>query len=179
MRNLAFLIALTSSLLIGCAAGDEGLAAIQAGIVADHESVAQLSAKDFLKLDRSEILLLDIRDSEEYAVSRIPGAVQVDPGASAESALTQIGDVAGKKIVVYCSVGRRSSIFAEREQTVLMKMGAASISNLEHGIFGWHNERRELVDANGKTDAVHPYNKIWKRYVRRKDKARYTPILTE
>ena len=175
MRNLAFFIALTSSLLIGCAGGDEGLTAIQADIVSDHEAVAQLSADDFLKLEKSDILLLDIREREEYAVSRIPGALRVDPSASAESALTQFGDVTGKEVVVYCSVGRRSSIFAEREQTVLMKMGAASVSNLEHGIFGWHNDRRELIDANGKTDAVHPYNEIWKRYVKRDEKARYTP----
>ena len=175
MRNLAFFIALTSSLLIGCAAGDEGLDAIQADIISDHKSVAQLSAENYLELDRSDILLLDIREPEEYAVSRLPGALRVDPSASAESALTQFGDVTGKEVVVYCSVGRRSSIFAEREQTALMKMGAASVSNLEHGIFGWHNERRELIDANGKTDAVHPYNEIWKRYVKRDEKARYTP----
>ena len=174
MRNLAFFIALTSSLLIGCAAGDEGLDAIQADIISDHKSVAQLSAENYLELDRSDILLLDIREPEEYAVSRLPGAVRVDPNASAAT-LIHMGDVTGKKIIVYCSVGRRSSIFAEREQTALMKMGAASVSNLEHGIFGWHNERRELMDANGETDAVHPYNGIWKRYVKRDEKARYTP----
>ena len=174
MRNLAFFIALTSSLLIGCAAGDEGLAAIHADIISDHKSVAQLSAENYLELDRSDILLLDIREPEEYAVSRLPGAVRVDPNASAAT-LIHMGDVTGKKIIVYCSVGRRSSIFAEREQTALMKMGAASVSNLEHGIFGWHNERRELMDANGETDAVHPYNEIWKRYVKRDEKARYTP----
>ena len=174
MRNLAFFIALTSSQLIGCAAGDEGLAAIHADIISDHKSVAQLSAENYLELDRSDILLLDIREPEEYAVSRLPGAVRVDPNASAAT-LIHMGDVTGKKIIVYCSVGRRSSIFAEREQTALMKMGAASVSNLEHGIFGWHNERRELMDANGETDAVHPYNEIWKRYVKRDEKARYTP----
>ena len=174
MRNLAFFIALTSSQLIGCAAGDEGLAAIHADIISDHKSVAQLSAENYLELDRSDILLLDIREPEEYAVSRLPGAVRVDPNASAAT-LIHMGDVTGKKIIVYCSVGRRSSIFAEREQTALMKMGAASVSNLEHGIFGWHNERRELMDANGETDAVHPYNGIWKRYVKRDEKARYTP----
>ena len=58
-------------------------------------------------------------------------------------------------------------------------MGAASVSNLENGIFGWHNEQRALVDANGKTDAVHPYDNIWKRYVERDEKARFTPILAE
>lgn len=176
MRNLAFFIALTSNLLTGCAASDEGLTAIHADIVSDYKAVAHLSPEDYLKLDTSNILLLDIREPEEYAVSRIPGAVWISPSANAESALIQIGDVTGKEIIVYCSVGRRSSNFAAREQTALMKMGAASVSNLENGIFGWHNEKRELVDAAGTTDAVHPYDAIWKRYVQRKDKARYTPL---
>lgn len=176
MRNLAFFIALTSLPLTACAAGEDGLNAIHADIVADHSNVAQLSPEDYLKLDTGDILLLDIREPNEYAVSRLPGAVWVNPSASAETALLQIGDVTGKTIVVYCSVGRRSSIFAEREQAALLKMGAASVSNLEQGIFGWHNERRALVDAAGETDVVHPYNNIWKRYVRRKDKAAYTPL---
>ena len=180
MRSLAFFIAVTSSLLassllIGCAAGDEGLTAIHADIVADHESVAQLSAKEYLKLDSSDVLLLDIREPEEYAVSRLSGAIRIDPNASAASVLKS-GDIAGKTIIVYCSVGRRSSIFAEREQAGLMEMGAASVSNLENGIFGWHNEKRALVDARGKTDAVHPYDTLWKRYVERGEKARFTPI---
>ena len=176
MRSLAFFVALTSSQLIGCAAGDEGLAAIHADIVSDYRTVAHLSPEDYLKLHTSDILLLDIREPEEYAVSRIPGAVRVDPSANAKSALIQIGDVRGKEIIVYCSVGRRSSNFAAREQATLLEMGAASVSNLENGIFGWHNENRELVDAKGTTDAVHPYDAIWKRYVQRKDKARYTPL---
>ena len=103
MRSLAFFIALTSSLLIGCAAGDEGLAAIHADIVSDYESVAHVSPEDYLKRDTSNILLLDIREPEEYAVSHIPGAVRVDPSASVETTLTQIGDVTGKDIIVYCS----------------------------------------------------------------------------
>ena len=179
MRNLAFFIAISTSLLSGCVAGEDGLDAVHADIVSDHKSVAQLSPDDLLKLETSDIILLDIREPKEYAVSRLPGAVWVNPSASAETALLQMGDVTGKKIVVYCSVGRRSSIFAEREQEALMKMGATSVENLERGIFGWHNEARELVDANGTTDVVHPYDAVWKRYVERDEKARYEPVSTE
>ena len=56
-----------------------------------------------------------------------------------------------------------------------LQNGVRSISNQENGILGWHNETRELENAEGKTDAVHPYDAIWKRYVERKDKTRYTP----
>ncbi|MEP4050878.1 MAG: rhodanese-like domain-containing protein [Litorimonas sp.] len=176
MRNLAFFIAVTSSLLSACASGEDGLNAVHADIISDHATVAQLAPTDFLKLDTSDVVLLDIREPKEYAVSRLPGAIWINPNASAETALIQMGDVTGKKIVVYCSVGRRSSIFAEREQKALMEMGAVSVQNLERGIFGWHNEKRSLIDANGTTDAVHPYDAVWKRYVERQEEARYTPV---
>ena len=173
MKKIIFITALALS---ACSAGEDGLDAIHADIVSDHKTVAQISSEDFANLDKSDIIVLDIREPKEYSVSRLPGAVWVNPNASAETALIQMGDVRGKKIVVYCSVGRRSSIFAEREQTALLKMGATSVTNLERGIFGWHNEERTLVDANGTTDLVHPYDAVWKRYVEREEKALYTPL---
>lgn len=170
----AFLISALA--LADCAAGDTGLDAIHADIISDHSSVSQISPEDFMELDRDSLLILDIREPEEYAVSRIPGAIWVSPNANAETATIQIGDVTDKTIVVYCSVGRRSSIFAERVQNDMLKNGATSVANLERGIFGWHNDARALTDANGRTDAVHPYNAVWKRYVEREEKARYTPL---
>jgi len=176
MRNLAFFIAAISlSLLPACAPAAESLDALQADIVSDFKTVEQLSAKDFLALDPAKTLLLDIREPEEYAVSRLPGAIWVNPKSNAKSALLQIGDVRDKQIIVYCSVGVRSSLFAKRTQAELRAMGASSVSNLEQGIFGWHNAKRALVDASGETDAVHPYDENWGRYVKRRDKARYAP----
>lgn len=177
MQNLAFFIpAMIISLASACSVGAKGLDAIQADIETDYSTVSQLSPESFLALDPSDVLLLDIREPDEFAVSRIPGAIWVSPNATAETALIQIGDVTDKKIIVYCSVGMRSSSFAKRAQEDLLKRGAASVANLKHGIFGWHNDQRDLVDAVGKTDAVHPYDVIWKRYVDRKAQAQFTPV---
>jgi rhodanese-related sulfurtransferase len=178
MRNLAFSTIASLSFLSACAAGEEGLDDIHADIISDHAGVAQISPEAFAALDESDLLILDIREPEEYAVSRIPGAIWVNPSATAETATIQIGSVEGKKVVVYCSVGRRSSIFAERVQDEMMANGAISVANLERGIFGWHNDKRALVDASGRTDAVHPYDAVWKLYVERDEKARYTPLPT-
>ena len=176
MRNLAFFMSSLSAVVLGaCSSGSDGLDAIQADIVSDFKNVEQLSADAYLSLDPKTTLVLDIREPEEFAVSRLPGAIWVSPDLDAESALIQIGDVTNKEIIVYCSVGRRSSIFADRIQKDFTEMGAVSVSNLEQGIFGWHNESRELVNADGKTDAIHPYDEIWKRYVVRKEMARYKP----
>jgi len=173
MRSLAFFIAFSASLFSACLGGGTGLDSVHAEIVEEHATVAQISPEAFADLETDNLLILDIREPEEYAVSRIPGAIWVSPNATAETATIQIGDVTDKQIIVYCSVGRRSSIFAERVQADMLANGATSVSNLERGIFGWHNESRPLIDANGTTDAVHPYDAFWKRYVRRKSLAVY------
>jgi rhodanese-related sulfurtransferase len=176
MRSLAFFIAISASLFSACTGGETGLDRVHADIVSDHATVEHLSSDAFAKLETDNLLILDIREPEEYAVSRIPGAIWVSPNATSEMAAIQIGDATDKDIIVYCSVGQRSSLFAERVQADMLANGATSVSNLERGIFGWHNESRPLVDANGSTDAVHPYDAIWKRYVERQENARYAPL---
>lgn len=177
MRKIALISVFLSSFLAlnACAAGDSGLTKVHADIVSDLPAVTHISLEKFTALDSDDILLLDIREPDEYAVSRLPGAIWVSPRLDAESALIQMGDVSGKHVIVYCSVGRRSSIFADRVQDDLLKMGATQVSNLEKGIFGWHNDAQPLTNKKGQTDLVHPYDNVWKRYVQRKDKAVFTP----
>lgn len=174
MQKLAFFI-FTAAGLAACASGQEGLDKLHADIVADYPAVAHLPAEALTPDRRNQMLLLDIREPDEFAVSHLPGAVQIDPSISSDDLLAQLGDISDKDIVVYCSVGRRSSDFANRMQSKLIARGAVSVANLENGVFGWHDEQRELTDAEGPTDAVHPYDEIWKRYVSRKERARYTP----
>lgn len=161
-------------LLSACADGDQGLSEIHADIMSDLPSVTHISSAQLAELDN--VLVLDIREPQEFAVSRLPGAIWISPEADAQNTLILTGDVTDKHIIVYCSVGWRSSLFAQRTQDELLKMGASSVANLENGIFGWHNDQNPLINASEKTDAVHPYNAVWKRYVRRKDKARYEPV---
>jgi len=175
MFQRAILIPSIPLLLSACAAGQEGLSDIHADIVSDYPSVTHLEADKLSTLSEDKILLLDIRDPDEFAVSHLPGAVQIDLDISETALLARIGDIQDKEIIVYCSVGRRSSIFADRMGPTLKAKGARSVSNLENGVFGWHNERRMLTDAEGQTDVVHPYDEVWKRYVVRADKARYKP----
>lgn len=177
MRSLAILLsAIALAALSACTSSSTELDTLHDGIAADFETVTQLSPEAFQAMDPKNTLVLDLRAPAEYAVSRIPGAIWVSPDADAQSALIQIGDVKDKDIIVYCSVGVRSSIFAQRAQEDLLKMGAVSVANLEHGIFGWHNDQRALVDANGTTDVVHPYDAKWGRYVKRSEKTQYTPV---
>ncbi|MEM6326109.1 MAG: rhodanese-like domain-containing protein [Bacteroidota bacterium] len=105
-------------------------------------------------------LLLDARQPEEYAVSHLPGALQVDPEADAATLLATIGDMAnGREVIVYCSVGYRSAKVATR----LQEAGLGNVSNLEGSIFRWANEDRPLVRDGQPMRLVHPYNATWGR----------------
>ncbi len=161
-------------MLTACSSGQDGLDALHADIVSDYPTVAHVSA-DAAPL-APDTIFLDIRNPEEFAVSHIPGAVRVSINAEPADVLAQLGDVSGKRVVAYCSVGRRSSIFAQEMQDALLVEGAASVANLEGGVFGWHAQSLPLENEKGRTDVVHPYDEIWKRYVPRQDAVSYTPI---
>ena len=105
-------------------------------------------------------VLLDAREPDEYAVSHLPGAVRVDPGATA-SELAAALDTLGRNapIVVYCSVGVRSGGVAAQ----LADAGFTDVRNLEGSIFRWANEGRPLVRDGSPTNVVHPYDPVWGR----------------
>lgn len=120
------------------------------------------------------LLLLDARDAAEIAVSRLPGAVAVDPDISSEEFMQRFGAVArSKDVVIYCSVGVRSSKLATRVRAAVLATGARSVANLQGGIFAMHNTGRRLVDGIDATEFVHPYSRWWTGYLDFDDLARY------
>lgn len=146
------------------------LSSVQIAIETKFETVDHISADELTSMDKDTVLIFDTRPQEEFAVSHIQYAVQIDPDMTAEDFLAAYENLAaGKTIVFYCSVGMRSSILAER---VASKIDAP-VYNLRGGIFGWHNDGRPLVSSNGTTDAVHPYDKTWGKLVTRQDKLSY------
>lgn len=143
------------------------LARIEADVSARHTHIDHLARDELAALAALAtpgLILLDVRQPEEYAISHLQGAVRVDPGADLAQVLAQLGDIPrGARVVAYCSVGVRSSRLAERVKPALIARGAAQVANLRGGIFAWHNEGRPLVDAQGPTAAVHGYDARWGR----------------
>ena len=103
-------------------------------------------------------LVIDVRDAEEYAVSHLPGAVHAQ-GSKLERLVRETG--AQRPVVLYCSVGYRSSHETEK----LRRKGYSNVSNLEGSIFEWANAGKPLVRGGPQsqipTDAVHPFNETW------------------
>lgn len=144
-------------------------------IIQDFPTVQHVSIEDFQKIEKDEVLIFDIRESGEYSVSHIEGAVLVSPQISAYEFLSQYRHKAkAKTVVFYCSVGQRSSILADKVQEELKLSGSGPIYNLEGGLFKWHNESLPLVTSSAKpTDYIHPYNYFWGRMVNQKSKRRH------
>jgi len=104
-------------------------------------------------------LLLDVRGEKEFAVSHLAGAVLAEADGGAQ--LSRLGVAKDALVVVYCSVGYRSTKMAQS----LCKAGFTNVRNLDGSIFAWANEGRPLVDAIGSATGVHPYNVLWGRYL--------------
>lgn len=104
----------------------------------------------------SSPILLDARETNEYAVSGIENAKWVGYN---DFSLERMKDISkNEEIVVYCSVGYRSEKIAEK----LRSAGYSNVSNLYGGIFEWMNQGHSVVDSTGnKTERVHAFNRIW------------------
>lgn len=147
----------------------ERLGPIKAKVRSDFGGVPQLSAEELRRRLEAEgveaeqaddrgTVLLDVRRADEYAVSRLEGAIRVDPDAtSLDGVELPVGTTKQTPIVVYCSVGYRSSRLAER----LIEAGWENVENLEGSIFEWAALGHPLVDDQGAVEKVHPYGRPW------------------
>ena len=105
--------------------------------------------------NRPQPVILDVRRPVEFSVSHLRGAKRVDPNAKIENIKPLVAT--NRPVIVYCSVGYRSSELARR----LIKAGITNVFNLEGSIFQWANEGRPLVNEAGPAKTVHPYNARW------------------
>ena len=139
-----------------------------------HLTVDQL--EHILSANSDEVVLFDVREKGEYAISHIKGAINVDPEISAEEFFNRHGDLLeGKQAVFYCAVGYRSSNLASLVQGIPQSSALTSIWNLQHGLFGWHNQEKQIVLNQTPTDYIHPYNFWWGRLLDRRKLIRYQP----
>ena len=142
---------------------------VQSNFPISHLTWQELK-QEAVSSDSPPYLLFDTRTREEYHTSHIRSAIQVDPQMPEAEFINIFGDtLKDKHVVFYCSVGYRSSIFAQRVQAGALKAGARSVANLRGGIFRWYNEANPVVDAKGETDEIHPYDSFWSVLIRKRE----------
>jgi rhodanese-related sulfurtransferase len=113
----------------------------------------------------SAIILLDAREPGEYKVSHLDGAELVGFNEFKMKSVKNIPKDA--EIVVYCSLGVRSEIVAEK----LKEAGYTNVKNLYGGIFEWVYNDNKIVDKKGnETEKVHAYDAEWSKWLLKGEK---------
>lgn len=112
-----------------------------------------------------DVQIVDVREPDEFEAGHIPGAINVPPETPDEELLAKVH--ADGPVVVYCSVGWRSSILAQR----LKAAGRTNVTNYAGSIFAWANAEQPVQSTTGTVKTVHPFDSYWGRYLKPEHRA--------
>jgi rhodanese-related sulfurtransferase len=119
-----------------------------ADLVAEaNAAVPTVSVEDAQALlGNEDVLFVDVRESQEVAQGKVPGAVHAARGslefyADPQSPLHKPELASGKRLVLYCGSGARSALAAK----TLRDMGVPNTINMVGGFRAWH-------EAGGKVE---------------------------
>ncbi len=113
--------------------------------------VGDLTVEELDRLrETTRVVLVDVRNAPEQAVSMIPDSItstelESDPSAYAD-----------KTLVTYCTIGHRSGLYAQKLQAAGFR-----VFNLKGSILAWTHAQRDLVDGDGPTRRVHVAGPRW------------------
>ena len=95
-------IILALFLLNGCGGAERADSATEA----TYRRITQEDAREMM--DTQEVLILDVREQEEFDAGHIPGAVLLPVGTIAEDTAAAVIDDLDTTVLVYCRSGNRS-----------------------------------------------------------------------
>ncbi|MBM3571852.1 MAG: rhodanese-like domain-containing protein [Alphaproteobacteria bacterium] len=101
---------------------------MQAGLNSRLIEVDAIEVAGWLKA--GEAMLIDVREADEHAEERIPGAALV-PWSSFDPYSVPVAP--GKKLVIHCLGGHRS----EKAGRCLIEAGFGQAIHIRDGLFGW------------------------------------------
>ena len=90
---------------------------------------------------KDNILLVDVRDRDEFDICCIQGACHLSKGW-AEAKIHTVAESKDQEIYVYCGGGNRSALVADN----LQKMGYTNVYSVAGGIKAWVNSGKPTAD---------------------------------
>ena len=115
-------------LLTGC-----GGTASNASSENDYQQFSQEAAKEMM--DTQDVIILDVREQDEYDSGHIPGAVLLPVGTIDEETAAEVIPEKDSTVLVYCRSGNRS----KTASSALSELGYTSIYEFG-GINTWPYE---------------------------------------
>jgi len=95
-----------------------------------------------------DLLLVDVREPDEYRLGHLPGAVLIPRGIIEPSAdlrfpkrHPELSQARKRRVVLYCATGGRSALACE----VLQEMGFENVASLAGGYGAWEAAELEVV----------------------------------
>ena len=117
----------------------------------DYPDVATISAAALrAALPGGDFVLVDVRTDAERRVSTLPGAI------TSEEFEARLAELAGRTLVAYCTIGRRSSDYVRR-----MARRGVDMLNLEGSVLAWTHAGGQLVSDGVPTRRLHVYGRRW------------------
>jgi rhodanese-related sulfurtransferase len=111
---------------------------------------------DDINLEDPSLILLDVREPEEFASGYIPGrnTLTIPRGKLEFMAIEKIAKPYGQNtpIITYCLKGPRGALAAVQ----LQKLGFTQVKNLEGGILSWVREGRPIRNYLGLLQTAEP-----------------------
>jgi len=103
-----------------------------------------VSPQELVNLVNKEgAVILDVRDSKEFAAGHIVDAVNV-PHTSLESRLPELEKYKEKPVTIVCKMGQHAGTAG----AMLRKAGFASVSRLSGGMTEWRNQNLPVVKGS-------------------------------
>jgi rhodanese-related sulfurtransferase len=104
--------------------------------------------------ENPDLLLVDVREPEEFAAMHIEGSLNVPRGIlesacewDYEETVPDLVKARDREVVVVCRSGYRSVLAAH----AMMVLGYRDVASLQTGLRGWKDYEQPLVDANGQS----------------------------
>lgn len=112
--------------------------------------VRSISSQELMKLSKNpNLLLADVRQKKEFAVSHLKGA---------EENINWELVSKNRPVVLYCTIGYRSIKWG----VALKQRGFHHLYSLNGGILRWKNEGHVVINQkNQPTDSVHVYSPLF------------------
>ncbi len=102
--------------------------------------------------EQPDLLLLDVREADEFASGHIKGSLNVPRGLLEGACeygfvetVPELVEARSRNIVVICRSGRRSALAAR----TMKEIGYENVKSLRLGVKGWNDSEYSLVDGGG------------------------------
>jgi rhodanese-related sulfurtransferase len=129
----------------------------------NDRSVPYISVQE-LAMPKTEAVILDAREIEEYQTSHLKNAIYVGYDFFQIDSIQKRILNRDQNIVVYCSLGIRSETIAKK----LKKAGYSNVLNLYGGIFEWKNKGFKVYNSEEEeTENIHTFSKEWSTWLKK------------